>query len=62
MHNQFYWINYNGSKEIACLLPEVIEDIDTGIIHTGIWRLASDPDLVLLTNEVTIIAGPLLPP
>ncbi|MFG6655655.1 hypothetical protein ACG0Z5_14440 [Scandinavium sp. M-37] len=62
MPNQYFWINHNGSKEIAVFLPELIEDVTTGESIFGMWRLASDPDEVLFLHEIQVLSGPLTPP
>ncbi|MFI3014279.1 hypothetical protein ACH7BS_24560 [Klebsiella aerogenes] len=59
---KYYWIDYNGSKEIAVFLPEMIEDISTGEQVFGMWRLASHPEEVLFSSEIRVLSSPLTPP
>jgi len=62
MASKYYWINHQGSKEIAVFLPEVVEDVTTGEQVFGMWRLTSNPNEVLFINDVEVLSGPLMPP
>lgn len=61
MKEGYYWIQHDGIVEVAYFIPEEFEDIETGMMVTGVWHLAMNDD-ICHNGEVEVLEGPLLPP
>jgi hypothetical protein len=59
MHDGYYWIQYGERKDIAYYSDEQLEDIETGEITSGLWRIVRCAGNILSRNEVEVLSGPL---
>ncbi|HAT4016720.1 TPA: hypothetical protein L0163_000753 [Citrobacter freundii] len=61
MDNGFYWIQFNGTAQVAYFTNEIFEDLETGKTITGVWHLTRGDD-ICHNGEVEVLEGPLQPP
>lgn len=58
MKKGFYWIQHNGTVQIAYYTDGVTEDLVTGQTITGVWHLTRGDD-ICHNGEAEVIEGPL---
>lgn len=61
MTEGYYWIQYNGGRQIAYYVPEVIKDLDSGRTIIGAWYVTRGDDLCN-NGEVEMLSGPIKKP
>jgi hypothetical protein len=61
MKEGYYWIQYNGGRQIAYYIPEVIHDLDSGKTIIAAWYVTQGDDLCN-NGEVEVLTGPIEEP
>lgn len=61
MKEGFYWIQHNGTVQVAYYTDGVTEDLETGQTITGFWHLTRGDD-ICHNGEAEVIEGPLSVP
>ncbi|AOP90980.1 hypothetical protein [Enterobacter hormaechei] len=61
MKEGFYWIQHNGTVQVAYYTDGVTEDLETGKTITGVWHLTRGDD-ICHNGEAEVIEGPLSVP
>ncbi len=60
MKEGFYWIQHNGKVQLAYYTNVVTDDLETGQMISGAWRLKQG-DALCDNGEAEVLKGPLSP-
>ena len=57
----YYWIQHNGTVQVAYFTHDETEDLESGLTIEGVWHLTRG-DALCHNGEAEILSGPLLAP